>query len=100
MPERKFMNAPANPKPRPNPLQDRQEAIRRRESAQGRTRKTAIVLRVSGEYIGEYIAESSDGYSPAEFGRGASVPVRFYGDKMFLKRANGRILESKIVKIR
>jgi len=72
----------------------------RRESAEGRTRKTAIVLGVSGEYIGEYNAESSDGDSPGEFGLGASVPVRFYGDKMFVKRANGKILESKIVKIR
>ena len=117
------MNAAANPKPRPNPLQDLQEAIRRaqkkftsaaekfpaaiwttgrkpkkeirRESAEGRTRKTAIVLGVSGEYIGEYNAESSDGDSPGEFGRGASVPVRFYGDKMFVKRPTGRFSSPK-----
>jgi hypothetical protein len=120
------MNAAVNPKPWPNPLQDRQEAIRRRaeeiyfrngktpgrdldnwaqaeqeilrESA-SRTRKTAIVLRVSGnEYIGEYNAESSDGYCPGEFGLGAFVPVRFHGDKMFVKRANGKVLETTIVK--
>jgi Protein of unknown function (DUF2934) len=123
------MNAAANPKPWPNSLQDLQQAIRRRaeeiyirngripgrdldnwaqaereilrESAQGRTRKTAIVLRVSGtEYIGEYNPESSDGYRPGEFGLGAFVPVRFHGDKMFVKRSNGRILETTIVKIR
>jgi hypothetical protein len=123
------MNAAANPKPWPNSLQDLQQSIRRRaeeiyfrngkipgrdldnwaqaeqeilrESAQGRTRKTAIVLRVSGnEYIGEYNAESSDGYRPGEFGLGAFVPVRFHGDKMFVKRANGKVLETTIVKIR
>jgi hypothetical protein len=123
------MNAAASPKPRPNLLQDLHEAIRRRaeeiyfrngkilgrdldnwaqaeqeilrESAAGQTRKTAIVLRVSGtEYIGEYNPESSDGYRPGEFGLGAFVPVRFHGDKMFVKRSNGKILETTIVKIR
>jgi len=120
------MNAAASPKPWPNPLQDLQEVIRRRaeeiyfrngkipgrdldnwaqaeqeilrESAP-QTRKTAIVLRVSGnEYIGEYNVESSDGYCPGEFGLGAFVPVRFHGDKMFVKRANGKVLETTIVK--
>src|ERR1700676_3637376 len=128
-PEGEFMNAVASPKPRPNSLQDLQEAIRRRaeeiyfrngkipdrdlenwaqaeqeilrESAQGRTRKTAIILRVSGtEYIGEYDPEASDGYRPGEFGRGRFVPVRFHGNKMFLKRSNGKILETTIVECR
>jgi hypothetical protein len=120
------MNVVASPKPWPNPLQDLQEVIRRRaeeiyfrngkipgrdldnwaqaereivSEAASRTRKTAIVLRVSGnEYIGEYNAESSDGYCPGEFCLGASVPVRFHGDKMFVKRANGKVLETTIVK--
>ncbi len=122
------MNAAAHPKAWPESLQDSQQATRRRaeeiyirsgkipgrdldnwaqaeqellrESAQ-RTRKTAIVLRVGGtEYIGEYNAESCGGYRPGEFGRGAFVPVRFHGDKMFVKRANGKVLETTIVKIR
>jgi hypothetical protein len=120
------MNVAASPKPWPNPLQDLQEVIRRRaeeiyfrngkipgrdldnwaqaeqeilREAASRTRKTALVLRVSGnEYIGEYNAESSDGYCPGEFCLGAFVPVRFHGDKMFVKRANGKVLETTIVK--
>jgi hypothetical protein len=50
------------------------------------------------QYIGQYDPESSDGYVPGEFGPGASVPVRFQGDKMFIKRSNGKILETTIVK--
>jgi hypothetical protein len=69
------------------------------ESALPSTRKTAIIVRVNGnEYVGEYIPESCDGYVPGEFGKGVSVPVRFRGDKMFLKRPNGKILETIIVK--
>jgi hypothetical protein len=123
------MNAAAQPKPLPNPLHDLQSAIRQRaeeiyfrsgkipgrdldnwaqaeqeilrESAQGPTRKNAIVIRVSGtEYIGEYYAESSEGYRPGEFGPGAFVPVRFHGDKMFVKRPGGKVLETTVVKIR
>ena len=33
-----------------------------------------------------------------EFGADASVPVRFHGDKMFVKRPNGKELETTIVK--
>jgi hypothetical protein len=123
------MNAAANPKPWPNPPHDLQAAIRQRaeeiyfrngripghdldnwaqaekeilrEAEQRTTRKTAIVVRVSGtEYIGEYHSESSDGYRPGEFGSGALVPVRFHGDKMFLKRPNGKVLETTVIKIR
>jgi len=57
------------------------------------------VVRVNGaEYVGEYDPESSDGYERGEFGTGASVPVRFHGDKMFVQRPNGKILETTIVK--
>jgi hypothetical protein len=68
------------------------------ESPEPATRK-AIVVKVDGaQYIGQYDPESSDGYVPGEFGPGASVPVRFHGDKMFIKRSNGKILETTIVK--
>jgi Protein of unknown function (DUF2934) len=70
----------------------------RRESAEPPARRTAIIVKVNGaEYVGEYIPASSDGYLPGEFGPGASVPVRFHGDKMFVKRPNGKILETTIV---
>lgn len=122
------MNAAANtPNPWPTVVADRHEAIRRRaeeiyirngrvpgrdldnwaqaeqeilrEFGEQSVRKTAIIVRVNGtEYIGEYSPESSDGYVPGEFGAGTSVPVRFHGDKMFVKRPNGKELETTIVK--
>jgi Protein of unknown function (DUF2934) len=122
------MNAPAKtPHPWPTIVPDPHEAIRRRaeeiyirngripgrdqenwaqaeqeirrEFADRPHRKTAIVVRVDGaEYIGEYNLESCDGYVPGEFGAGASVPVRFHGDKLFVKRPNGKELETTIVK--
>ena len=61
--------------------------------------RTAIVVRVAGaQYVGEYRAPSSDGYRPGEFGPGAAVPVHFQGNKMFVQRPNGKILETTIVK--
>lgn len=63
-----------------------------------RARRTAVIVRVDGvKYVGEYKAELSDGYVPGEFGPGTQVPVRFEGDKMFVKRPNGRELETTIV---
>ncbi len=121
------MNAAANtPYPWPTTAIDRHEAIRRRaeeiyirngripgrdaenwaqaeqeisqELAGEAPRKTAIVVRVNGEeYVGEYDPESADGYVPGEFGTGASVPVRFHGEKMLVLRPNGKVLETKIV---
>jgi Protein of unknown function (DUF2934) len=65
----------------------------------GSARRTAVVVRVSGTlYVGEYAADESGGYTPGEFAREAPVPVRFDGDKMFVKRPNGRELETTIVK--
>jgi hypothetical protein len=68
-----------------------------RESAEPRTRR-AIVVRVSGQqYIGQYNPESSDGYKPGEFALCASIPVRFHGNKMLVKRPNGKVLETIVV---
>ena len=72
-----------------------------REQAAKQGRRSAIVLKVNGvRYIGEYCPELSDGYVPGEFGLGSHVAVRFEGDKMFVKRANGKELETHIVKVR
>lgn len=61
-------------------------------------RRMAIVVDVDGhQYVGEYASESCDGYQPGEFGLGQDIPVRFEVDKMFLKRPNGKELETIIV---
>jgi len=70
----------------------------RRESPAHPARRTAIVVRVNGvQYVGEYDVGSGAGYTPGEFGPADPVPVRFHGDKMFVKRPNGRELETTIV---
>ena len=61
-------------------------------------RRTAIVVDVDGvQYVGEYRSESSDGYQPGEFGVGQDISIRFEADKMFLKRPNGKELETNVV---
>src|SRR5215469_2154067 len=62
-------------------------------------RRTAIVVRVHGvEYVGEYDAESSEGYAPGEFVPGEPVPVVIEDQRMLVRRPNGRVLETRIVK--
>ena len=62
------------------------------------SRRRAVVVRVNGlQFVGEYQLEASNGYTPGEFPPGASVPVRFEGDKMFVRRPNGEELETVIV---
>ncbi|HLZ41513.1 MAG TPA: DUF2934 domain-containing protein [Candidatus Sulfotelmatobacter sp.] len=119
------MNASSFPDSRASAAPDLQEAIRRRAEEiyvrSGRipgrdlenwaraeqeirrevaspARHTAVVIRVQGvQYVGEYNPESAGGYKPGEFGSGAAVRVRFEGDKMFVTRANGSELETRIV---
>jgi hypothetical protein len=68
------------------------------EGAGQRASRTAIVVDFEGvRYVGEYSAETSDGYSPGEFGVGAQISVRFEGDSMFVKRPNGKELRTVIV---
>jgi hypothetical protein len=68
-----------------------------REAAQT-SHPAAIVITVSGvKYIGEYHPASADGYAAGEFAKGEPVPVRFVGDRMFVKRPNGKELETRIV---
>jgi hypothetical protein len=62
------------------------------------TRRTAVVVDVNGvQYVGEYGSELCDGYEPGEFSAGGDISIRFAGDKMFLKRPNGKELETTIV---
>jgi hypothetical protein len=69
-----------------------------RREAERLNRRAAVVINVNGvQYIGEYRPETSHGYVPGEFGAGASVMVRLNGDKMLIKRPNGRDLETTIV---
>jgi DUF2934 family protein len=117
---------PKTPNPWPTVALDRHDAIRRRaeeiyirngripgrdlenwaqaeqeilrESAESPTRKAIVVKVGDAQYVGEYNLESCDGYVPGEFGPGASVPVRFRGGKMQILRANGKVLETTIVK--
>jgi hypothetical protein len=71
----------------------------RQETGQSEPSRRAVVVKVHGvEYVGEYTHESSSGYCPGEFGPGATIPVRFEGDKMFITRPNGVELKTSIVK--
>ncbi len=116
---------PDAPSPRPWPGGDFQEAVRRRAEeiyirngkvpgrdlenwaqaereileAERPSRRKAVIIRVNGEqYIGEYLPDSCDGYSPGEISPGATVPIRLHGDKMFVQRPNGKELETTIVR--
>lgn len=61
-------------------------------------RRKAVVVEVDGvQYIGEYAAESSNGYRPGEIAAGDPVELRFEGNKMFLRRLNGEELETNLV---
>jgi hypothetical protein len=58
----------------------------------------AVVIRVNGvQYVGQYQPSSFADYTPGEFASGDSVPVRFHGNKMYVKRPNGRELKTTIV---
>jgi hypothetical protein len=69
-----------------------------RESAIHAVRR-AVVVNVQGVvYTGEYESASADGYTPGEWKPGDPVPVRLAGDKLYLRRNNGRELQTTIVK--
>jgi hypothetical protein len=76
----------------------RAEAEIIRESAT-RSARRAVVVNIQGVvYTGEYESNSTDGYTPGEWNPGDPVPVRLAGDKLFLRRPNGRELQTTIVK--
>jgi len=71
----------------------------RQEMETAPTARRAVVVNVDGvQYVGEYSTDAAENYTPGEFNSGAQVTVRFEGEKMFVKRPNGRELETKIVK--
>ena len=62
-------------------------------------RRAAIVIKVNGvDHVGEYRADLSDGYTPGEFSQGEPVEVRIDGDRMFVRRPNGKELETRVIK--
>jgi len=62
--------------------------------------RRAILVKVDGiQYAREYAPATADGYAPSEFAAGDRFPVRFEGDKMFVKRPNGRELQTTIVQM-
>ena len=70
-----------------------------RSEAEASGRRKAIVIKVAGvNHVGEYRDDLADGYVPGEFGQGEPVEVRIDGDRMFVRRANGKELETRIVK--
>jgi Protein of unknown function (DUF2934) len=69
-----------------------------RESAIHAVRR-AVVVNVRGVvYTGEYESSSADGYIPGEWRPGDPISVRLAGDKLYLRRPNGRELQTTIVK--
>jgi hypothetical protein len=69
-----------------------------RESAATPVRR-AIVVNVQGVvYTGEYEFSSAEGYLPGEWKPGDPIPIRLAGDKLYLRRPNGRELRTTVVK--
>jgi hypothetical protein len=63
------------------------------------TLRRAVVVNLGGVvYTGEYDSASADDYTPGEWKPGDPVPVRLAGDKLYLRRPNGRELQTTIVK--
>lgn len=76
----------------------RAEAEIRHELEAGGPRHASIVVKVDGvRYVGEYNVAAADGYTPGEFASGEAIPVRLDGDRMYVKRPNGKELETKII---
>jgi hypothetical protein len=60
--------------------------------------EATIVIAIDGvQFAGEYSVAVADGYTPGEWRAGAPVPVRFEGERMFLRRRNGKELETRLV---
>jgi hypothetical protein len=61
--------------------------------------RRAVVINLCGVvYTGEYDSASAGDYTPGEWKAGEPVPVRLAGEKLYLRRPNGRELQTTIVK--
>jgi hypothetical protein len=61
--------------------------------------RRAVVINLGGVvYTGEYDCTAADDYAPGEWKPGDPVPVRLAGDRLYLRRPNGRELQTTIVK--
>jgi hypothetical protein len=69
-----------------------------RESAAHPVRRAVVVNLQGVVYTGEYDATAADGYTPGEWTPGDPVPIRLSGEKLYLRRPNGRELQTTIVK--
>jgi Protein of unknown function (DUF2934) len=76
----------------------RAEAEILRESATHLARRAVVVNLQGVVYTGEYDSTAADGYTPGEWKPGDPVPIRLSGDKLYLRRPNGRELQTTIVK--
>jgi len=69
-----------------------------RETA-AHSNRPAVVINLEGVvYTGEYDRVAAEGYVPGEWKPGDRVPVRLEGNRLFLRRSNGRELETNIVR--
>lgn len=79
-----------------NWMQAEQEILR--ESACNSAGRAAVVINVNGiPYVGEYLLESAEGYTPGEFSAGDRIPIRFEDNQMFIQRPDGRELRTTLV---
>jgi Protein of unknown function (DUF2934) len=69
-----------------------------RESGAHMVRRAVVINLAGVVYTGEYDANSAGDYTPGEWKAGDPVPVRMAGDKLYLRRPNGRELQTTIVK--
>jgi hypothetical protein len=76
----------------------RAEAEILRESATHPVRRAVVVNLEGVVYTGEYESSAADGYTPGEWKPGDPVPIRLSGDKLYLRRPNGRELQTTIVR--
>jgi hypothetical protein len=61
--------------------------------------RRAIVVKLEGMlYTGEYEFASAGGYTPGEWKPGDPVRARLAGDKLYLLRPNGLVLQTTVVK--
>ena len=69
-----------------------------RESGTCQTRASVVINLEGVVYTGEYDFATSGDYMAGEWQAGDRITVRLAGDRMYLRRPNGRELETQVVK--